>query len=162
MKGQILGRDEGNYDFGPEDELVDFATQHGQKVRGHTLAWDIANPDWLKRYSGDRVALEKLLVEHIQTVINHFRRKYPNTVIAWDVVNEAFANSDNTVSSRKSIWSAIGSHPDDYIGIAFRTARAVDPDATLCLNDYSDSSAKRTDAVFKYMKNMKESGIPID
>jgi endo-1,4-beta-xylanase len=83
-------------------------------------------------------------------------------VIAWDVVNEAFANSDNTVSSRKSIWSAIGSHPDDYIAIAFRTAHAADPDATLCLNDYSDSSASRTDAVFKYIKNMKESGIPID
>lgn len=35
------------YDFGPADEIVDFARGHGMLVRGHNLVWYLANPAWL-------------------------------------------------------------------------------------------------------------------
>jgi endo-1,4-beta-xylanase len=76
--------------------------------------------------------LLNLMVSHIRTVIGRYKGK----VRIWAVVNEAF-------HPRGDIFSKyIG---DDYIDIAFATAREADPDALLIYNDYDNEylGAKR-------------------
>ena len=47
MKWWVLRPDARSYDFRQGDELVQFAREHGMKVRGHCLVWGRSNPQWL-------------------------------------------------------------------------------------------------------------------
>ena len=128
-------------DFGPGDSLVDFAIAHHMKVRGHNLLWGGGNPDWLgngpartyTKFTGGE--LEAILVQHIRTVMGHYRDKYPGVVKWWDVTNEVMG-WNNKFNSDGILWTKIGTNPDraDYVRVAFRTARAADPNAVLCLS----------------------------
>jgi endo-1,4-beta-xylanase len=76
------------------------------------------------------------------------------------VVNEAFA--DGSTNHRSSVWqNNIG---NSFIEQAFTTARAADPAAKLCYNDYNieDWNAAKTQGVYSMVKDFKSRGIPID
>src|SRR5437899_6907945 len=47
MKWWVVRRTPEGFDFGPGDEVVQFARAHGMKVRGHCLLWARDNPKWL-------------------------------------------------------------------------------------------------------------------
>ena len=121
------------FDFAPGDSLVDFAIVHHMKVRGHNLLWGMANPNWLgngpartyEKFTSKQ--LENILVSHIQTVMGHYRDKYPDVVKWWDVTNEVMG-WNNKFNSDGILWTNIGTNPDraDYLRVAFRTARATD------------------------------------
>jgi endo-1,4-beta-xylanase len=51
-----------------------------------------------------------------------------------------------------------------FLEEAFRTARAADPAAKLCYNDYSieDWNAAKTQGVFRLVQDFKARGVPID
>ena len=104
------------------------------------------------------------MVNHITQVMTHYRQKFPGTIISWNVVNEPTGqNPANPIGSRGSIWSAIGSAPQDYIALAFRTARAADPNAVLCVNDYpEDSGELRFSADYDLIVSLKTQKVPID
>lgn len=159
------------FDFGPGDSLVDFAIAHHMKVRGHNLLWGMANPDWLgngpartyEKFTGAQ--LENILVDHIQTVMGHYRDKYPHVVKWWDVTNELMG-WNNKFNSDGILWTNIGTNPDraDYLRVAFRTARAADPEAILCMNDWGNdgSVSDRTENMINTVRALKAEGIPID
>ena len=96
------------------------------------------------------------LINHITQVATHYKGK----IYAWDVVNEAFAD-DGRGSRRDSNLQRTG---NDWIEVAFRTARAADPAAKLCYNDYNtdDWSHAKTQAVYNMVKDFKARGVPID
>ena len=139
------------FNFGPADLLVDFAIAHHMKVRGHNLLWGMANPEWLgngpartyTKFTGQQ--LEDILVKHIRTVMGHYRDKYPGVVKWWDVTNEVMG-WNNKFNSDGILWTKIGSNPDraDYVRVAFRTARAADPNAILCMNDTGNEGSVPT------------------
>ena len=155
------------FDFGPGDLLVDFAITHQMKVRGHNLLWGMANPDWLVKImrakSGQQ--LEGILIHHIRTVMGHYRDKYPGVVKWWDVTNEVMG-WNNKFNSDGILWTSIGTNPDraDYLRVAFRTARATDPNAILCMNDWGNegSGSDRTKNMIDIVKAFRAEGIPID
>src|SRR5690348_1064368 len=69
MKWQVVEPTPGNFNWTGADNLVNFAEQHGQLVRGHTLMWHNQLPDWLTQgvASGAISAsqLRDLLRQHI-------------------------------------------------------------------------------------------------
>ncbi|HET9655318.1 MAG TPA: non-reducing end alpha-L-arabinofuranosidase family hydrolase [Kineosporiaceae bacterium] len=152
MKPDATEPNQGQFSFGAGDAVYNWATQRGMRVRGHTLAWHSQQPGWMQRLSG--TALRSAMISHIQGVAGHYKGK----LYAWDVVNEAF-NEDG--SRRPSNLQGTG---NDWIEVAFRAARAADPGARLCYNDYNTEnwSYGKTQGVYAMVKDFKTRGVPID
>ncbi|KAK2043987.1 family 10 glycosyl hydrolase [Colletotrichum somersetense] len=155
MKWDAVEPVRGSFDFGNSDYLVSWAQENGGKViRGHTLLWWRSLPDWVSEIK-DPATLTEVIETHIGTVVGRYR----GMVRSWDVVNEPF-NDDGTLRSTP-FSDVLG---EDYIGIAFRAARAADPYAKLYINEYNldvEWWDKVTSVVAKVNQWIDE-GIPID
>jgi endo-1,4-beta-xylanase len=153
MKIDATEPNQNQFSYGNADAIVNRATQIGARMRGHTLAWHSQQPGWMQSLSG--TALRNAMINHITQVMTHFKGK----IYAWDVVNEAF--DDSTGGRRQSNLQATG---NDWIEVAFRTARAADPAAKLCYNDYNTDNWTwaKTQGVYNMVKDFKARGVPID
>lgn len=145
----------GSFNFGPADQIVNHATAHGQRMRGHTLVWHSQLPGWVSSLT-DANTLRTVMDNHITTEMTHFKGK----IYAWDVVNEAFA--DGSSQHRSSVFQNVLGN--GFIEEAFRTARAADPSAKLCYNDYNieNWSDAKTQGVYAMVRDFKSRGVPID
>ncbi|MFF6794102.1 endo-1,4-beta-xylanase [Streptomyces filamentosus] len=154
MKIDATEPQQGRFDFTAADRVHAWATQNGKQVRGHTLAWHSQQPGWMQSLSGS--ALRQAMNNHITGVMTHYKGKVPQ----WDVVNEAFA--DGTSGARRD--SNLQRSGNDWIEVAFRTARTADPAAKLCYNDYNieNWTWAKTQAVYAMVKDFKQRGVPID
>jgi endo-1,4-beta-xylanase len=153
MKWSEVEPVQGQFNWGPADELVAFARAHNQKVRGHTLVWHSQLPSWLTEDAFTPAQLRDLLRKHIFTEVGRYKGK----VWAWDVANEVF-NEDGTM--RDTIWlRALG---PNYIADAFRWAHQADPSALLFLNDYNAEWLNpKTDAYYNLIKTLRKQGVPV-
>lgn len=158
MKWEPLNRNgRFTYRWANPDFLVSFAQANGMKVRGHTLAWHQQNPTWLTGATWSADTLRQLLAEHVDSVVGHYRGK----IHAWDVVNEALNDGSGSLRSTGSPWAPLLGR--EYIDLAFRTARAADPQALLFYNDYSlEFPGAKQDSAFALVQGMKARGVPID
>ncbi|MEU6668002.1 non-reducing end alpha-L-arabinofuranosidase family hydrolase [Streptomyces sp. NPDC046727] len=156
MKWDTTEPSRGSFNFGPGDQIVNSATSHGQRVRGHTLVWHSQLPGWVSSIR-DANTLRSVMNNHITSVMNHYKGK----VFAWDVVNEAFADGGSGQHRSSVFQNLLG---DGFIEQAFRTARATDPAAKLCYNDYSieNWSDAKTQGVYRMVRDFKARGVPID
>ncbi|RLP93101.1 endo-1,4-beta-xylanase, partial [Micromonospora sp. CV4] len=154
MKIDATEPQQGQFSYGAADQIVNHARSRGMQVRGHTLAWHSQQPGWMQNMSG--TALRQAMLNHVTQVATHFRGQ----VVAWDVVNEAFADGGSG-ARRDSNLQRTG---NDWIEAAFRAARAADPGAKLCYNDYNtdDWSHAKTQAVYTMVRDFKQRGVPID
>ncbi|MFV2113702.1 endo-1,4-beta-xylanase [Micromonospora sp. LOL_025] len=154
MKIDATEPQQGQFTFANADRIVSHARSRGMSVRGHTLAWHSQQPGWMQNMSGS--ALRQAMLNHVTQVATHFRGQ----VVAWDVVNEAFADGGSG-ARRDSNLQRTG---NDWIEAAFRAARAADPGAKLCYNDYNtdDWSHAKTQAVYAMVRDFKQRGVPID
>ena len=152
MKPDATEPNQGQFNFSAGDQVYNWAINHGMKVRGHTLAWHSQQPGWMQSLSG--TALRNAMINHINGVMAHYKGK----LAYWDVVNEAF-NEDG--SRRNSNLQQTG---NDWIEVAFRTARAADSSVKLCYNDYNIENATyaKTLAVRNMIQDFKNRGVPID
>ncbi|QLQ38803.1 endo-1,4-beta-xylanase [Micromonospora robiginosa] len=152
MKPDATEPNQNQFNFSAGDQIYNWATQRGLKVRGHTLAWHAQQPGWMQNMGGS--TLRNAMINHINGVMAHYKGK----LAAWDVVNEAF-NEDG--SRRNSNLQGTG---NDWIEVAFRTARAADPSVKLCYNDYNieNWSYGKTQGVYRMIQDFKSRGVPID
>ncbi|WP_046779589.1 non-reducing end alpha-L-arabinofuranosidase family hydrolase [Streptomyces yangpuensis] len=156
MKWDTVEPSRGNFNFGPADRIVDRALARGQRVRGHTTVWHSQLPAWVGSIR-DAQTLRGVMNHHITTQMTHHKGK----IYAWDVVNEAFADGGSG-RLRSSVFKEVLG--DGFIEEAFRTARAADPSAKLCYNDYNieNWSDAKTQGVYRMVKDFKSRGVPID
>ncbi|KPH97078.1 Endo-1,4-beta-xylanase, Glucan endo-1,3-beta-D-glucosidase [Actinobacteria bacterium OV450] len=154
MKIDATEPQQGRFDFAAGDRVYNWAVQNGKQVRGHTLAWHSQQPGWMQNLSGS--ALRQAMTNHINGVMTHYKGK----LVQWDVVNEAFA--DGSSGARRD--SNLQRTGNDWIEVAFRTARAADPAAKLCYNDYNieNWTWAKTQAVYAMVRDFKQRGVPID
>ncbi|MBO0924283.1 endo-1,4-beta-xylanase [Cellulomonas sp. zg-ZUI199] len=154
MKMDATEPNQNQFNYSQGDRILNWAKQNGKQVRGHALAWYSQQPEWMKRMEGS--ALRSAMVNHVTQVATH----YKGQIYAWDVVNEAFADGSSG-GRRDSNLERTGS---DWIEVAFRAARAADPAAILCYNDYNidDWSHAKTQGVYRMVRDFKQRGVPID
>ncbi|GAA2269714.1 endo-1,4-beta-xylanase [Actinomadura luteofluorescens] len=154
MKIDATEPQRGQFNFSSGDRVYNWAVQNGKRVRGHTLAWHSQQPGWMQSLSGG--SLRQAMIDHINGVMAHYKSK----IAQWDVVNEAFADG-NSGGRRDSNLQRTG---NDWIEVAFRTARAADPSAKLCYNDYNieNWSWAKTQGVYAMVRDFKQRGVPID
>ena len=176
------------FDFSQADQIVDFATRHGMRVRGHTLVWHHQNPRWLTEGKFTSADLAEILETHIKTVVGHYRGK----IFAWDVVNEAF-DELHPGALRSTIWSdqpGIGvaenaaasnqpqasgsparselearSQKQSYLNLerCFRWAHEAGPQALLFYNEAEAEVVNpKSDAIYAMVRDFRERGVPID
>ena len=168
MKWETLEPTRGSYNWGPADELVAFAGQHHQRVRGHVLVWQNQLPAWLTAGVADgsigNDELRGLLREHITAVVRHFKGR----IWQWDVVNEAVSDPwDSPPTHYKGFWAEhLG---PGYLADAFRWARAADPKALLFYNDYNieafgsgNPADDKTQFVYEMVRQLRKEGVPVD
>lgn len=149
MKWDFTEPAQNSFSFGQADAIVALAQSHGQIVRGHTLVWYNQLPGWVGSLPSSQV--KAAMSNHISKEVAHYKGK----IYAWDVVNEAF-NEDGTYRPNP-FYTAMGSA---YIAEAFRTARAADPSAKLCINDYNIEGANaKSNALFSLVSSLKSQGL---
>lgn len=142
------------FTFTMADRVVDHARSQGASVRGRGLVSPSADHvAWVAALGTDdlRVALRN----HVTATVSHFRGQ----IRTWDVVSEAFYN--NGVVRQSVFANRLG---PAYIEEAFRAARAADPAARLCYNDFGieDIGLAKTQAAYNLVRDFKTRGVPID
>jgi endo-1,4-beta-xylanase len=158
MKWAPIHPQENVYNWKDADSIISFAQRNDLRVRGHNLCWHNQVPNWLfVDNSGKTVSKEILLQrlkDHIKTVVSRYKGK----IYAWDVVNEAISDKTDEYL-RPSQWYQICG--EEYIAKAFQYAHEADPDAVLFYNDYNEINATKREKIYRLVKSLKDSGVPI-
>lgn len=161
LNWDILRPSRNQFKFDVVDGLLAFAEANGISMRGNTLVWYAAMPDWTKQIGGASEA-ERELTTHIERVVSRYRGR----IKTWHVVNEPI---DDPVRSqgaglRPSLWlQNLGSK---YIDMAFRVAHQADPSAELLLNEYgmestADNAPARRQALLTLIRDLLARGVPL-
>jgi endo-1,4-beta-xylanase len=163
FKSARLLKDPSNwtYDFRKADELLSFSESRGMRMRGHTLIWGkfpgMTHPaGWIKMVNDSddpETTLRNIIVKNVTEIMTHFKGK----VHTWDVVNEPMGGEVlfNDLFSR-----TLG---EEYIDLAFQTAREVDPSCELILNEaIGDYNGPQGQAFLQLLQRLTDRGVPID
>lgn len=125
----------GNWNWGPLDQIYNYAQSHGIIFKEHTFVWGNQEPDWIDNLgeAAQRGALEYF--------IKTFFQRYPNTAMV-DVVNEPLHNPPSYADA----LGGSGSTGWDWVIEAFEIAQQYNNGAKLLINEYgiiSDPNAAR-------------------
>jgi endo-1,4-beta-xylanase len=163
----ILAPDKGAFRWESADQQINLMANNNFYIHGHCLVWHELCPKWM--VTGKRAEVEKNMNEYITAVLTHFKGK----IKSWDVVNEAMGdglsaadaagdwkkclrNSKNQWSDLRSLNPWYDKLGADYVELAFRAARAADPDITLYYNDYGLEDLNKAEAVRKMIKDIND------
>lgn len=146
--------------FGNYDLIVAFAAAHGMAVRGHSLIWEQLTPEWARA--------EMLEQRNWATVEKHFANllpRYRGKIGEWIVVNEMIDTEEGSRGIRRNSFQR--AYGNDYVARALETARALDPDATLMINEYGMLNDNPVDearrvALLKLVEKLKKNNVPLD
>jgi endo-1,4-beta-xylanase len=157
MKWGVMEPQQGKPQWQLPDTFVDFGSQHGMRIVGHTLVWHSQTPSWaFKDEKGARVSADELK-KRMQTRIQTLLGRYKGRVHMWDVVNEAI--EDDEKGWRKSQWFEILG--PEFMEFAFRTAHDADPKAHLLYNDYNEHNAGKRKFLIDILNDYRKRGVPI-
>jgi len=162
----------GVWDFQCADRIVEFARTHQLRIRGHVLVYDFPTsrraekwtptPRWVYDGNYSRDEMIKIMTDHIETVMRHYRDR----ISQWIVVNEAVGNY-LPGQMEDNIWlKTVGK---DYVDLAFQKARQVDPNAELIINDYGaeyvgqwSCGPFKANSFYEFVRQLRQRGVPVD
>ena len=154
MKWDATEPSQNQFNYTNGDRIVELGPQQRQAgPRARPGSGTASSPAGCRACPAPRCATP--LINHVTQVATHYKGK----IYAWDVVNEAFADGGRG-GRRDSNLQRTG---NDWIEAAFRAARAADPGAKLCYNDYNtDGINAKSTGVYNMVKDFKSRGVPID
>ncbi len=142
----------GQPDHHHTEQVAKWCQEHGIVTKGHPLAWNFADPQWLP---DDPQEVRRLQMARIEDCVSRFA----GLIDRWDVVNEA-ADFDRPELFRRApkmtgMWQEVGQM--EFTQECFVHARKANPKATLLINDY------RTDAAYERVieRLVDSSGKPL-
>ena len=146
--------DQGRFNFRAMDNDMEFARKHDMKLLGATLIYRPKNdPEWLLKYQNSAKDLDRLMKEHIQTVVKHGG----DTFYAWEPVDEPLTTLNPPFGKTMG--------REQYIDKAYRYAKEANPKALMVLNQAFGHDGVHRDEVdqfFDLVTKLKSSGTPID
>jgi len=149
MKWESTEPTQGTFTFDGANVIQQFAASNDMKLRCHNLVWGSQLPAYVSQLAADQV--QAAMVEHITGVMTQFK----GDCFAWDVVNEPF-NDDGTFQATP-FFNAMG---EDYITIALQTARSIDPNAHLYINDFNtEGENAKSNAMLNLTSSLKSQGL---
>ena len=155
LKFKHIQKIRGVFDFTHADKVVAYARDNHMAIRGHTLIWHGALPDWVVALPVHADTMRRVMFEHIEGVVSHYR----GNVYCWDVVNEAF-DTEGNLNVKNPYFRAMGK---SYIEYAFRIADQFDSETKLFYNDYGPYGiTKKSDAVYATICELLDKGVRID
>ncbi len=157
MKPEVIAPSEGVFDWTAPDALVEYAESNGMAIRGHTLLWHQATPDYF--FAGTPAEVRARLENYVTEVVTRYRGR----IFAWDVVNEVVTDDSSLGDPyrRSNWWDASGGNAD-YIDWALEAARAADPDCLLFINEYSTRFAGKRARYIEVIRDLVDRNIPLD
>ena len=162
MKMGLIHPSENVYNWKNADAIVDFAVSHHIKIRGHNLCWHAQEANWMFTGPDGKQVTKELLLKRLHDHIFAVAGRYKGKIYAWDVVNEAVDDSNDTTQIyRKSNWYNICNGPE-FIEAAFRYAHEADPGAKLYYNDYNSEHPVKREKIYKLLKRLVDNHVPID
>jgi endo-1,4-beta-xylanase len=162
LKPRITEPSQNNFNFSQSDLFVKFCTDNKIVAKGHTLVGrNLYLPKWMLDPNLTTDDLQKILVNHITTLVSRYKKGSSYGEIKyWDVINEVISGPG------KSVFEKLGKNSDgDYLywELIFKTAHAADPDCVLIWNeDNIESNPKKAEKLYETIKRLKAKGIPID
>jgi endo-1,4-beta-xylanase len=162
MKWQVMNRGAPvDDDYGPADTIANFAAVNSLVLRGHNLLWYYRTPDWFFELP-DQSSQERAVIDHIRQLAGRYRGR----IHSWDVVNEPIEPKDGRPDGLRTAVFLETLGPE-YLDLAYHTAKEVDPNARLVVNEYDveldapEQEARRT-ALLHLLERMRRSGTPVD
>ena len=122
----------------------------GVTAKGHPLCWHTACADWLMQYSYEEILKKQL--RRIDRDVTAFK----GVIDMWDVINEVviMPNFDKYDNAITRICQEMGRIK--LVKAVFDEAKAMNPDATLLINDFNTSVAYEI-----LLDGLLEAGVPI-
>lgn len=122
----------------------------GVTAKGHPLCWHTACADWLMQYPNEEILKKQL--RRIDRDVTAFK----GVIDMWDVINEVviMPNFDKYDNAITRICQEMGRIK--LVKAVFDEAKAMNPDATLLINDFNTSIAYEI-----LLDGLLEAGVPI-
>lgn len=130
FKWGMLRHGPAHFDPAIADKIVSFAKSHEMRMRGHTLFFQEALPEWVLPEI-QKSSAEAVLLKHIKLTAGHFG----DAVQSWDVMNEVVLVEDGRADGlRRNVF--LDRMGPGYIDLAFFAASEAAPRAELVYNDW--------------------------
>ncbi|HEX2921420.1 MAG TPA: endo-1,4-beta-xylanase [Bacteroidales bacterium] len=142
------------------DRHADFARQNNLKMRGHTIVWHSQTPASFFTDKDGKELTKEQLYARLKDYMTAVMTRYKDITFCWDVVNEALSDTEGEIYRTSSPWYKICGK--EFIPMAFRIARSVDPNAKLIYNDYNIVDPAKRERAYTLLKELKDAGVPID
>ncbi|MSQ30791.1 MAG: NAD-dependent DNA ligase LigA [Dehalococcoidia bacterium] len=140
---------------------MQWATQHGARVRAGDLVYQPFYPSWFREIRDPDERL-RVAIDHVREIAARFRGR----VAIWNVVNETQIRPPLTEQNDRltpnapieSVYQRIA----DYIDPIFRETRRADPDAVLLINEAALLRGKWLDRFEVILRELKRRNTPFD
>lgn len=150
------------------EKVLANAQKYGMKLRGHTLVWHSQTPYWIF-YKGfeqknglvSADVMNARMESYIKQVMEYCQTKYPNQVVAWDVVNEAMSDGTGDADGYRntgSLWYSVYKS-GAFVEKAFEYANKYRAEGVkLFYNDYNEYNPIKMERIYKMAKALYEKG----
>ena len=163
--------------------IMDFCSQNGISMRGHTFVWHSQTPSWFfkENFSDngnwvDKNTMNARMESYIKNMFAAIKQQYPKLdLYAYDVCNECVSDNaertannggarepgDNNIQGQggKSAWVQVYGD-NSFVEKAFTYARKYAPaGCDLYYNDYNEYWDHKRDCIYNMCKSLYQKGL---
>ncbi len=122
---------EGQPQYARTERLIAWCRSHRIEIKGHPLAWNLNDPDWLP---ANPEAVRHLMLQRVTDIV----RKFSGSIHYWDAFNELAAYDRPSMREDAPKQTAVIDRmgPIPYAQAVIHAARQADARAQLIVNDY--------------------------